>query len=444
MRQVNLKYPAIIIVLLMMAFQACSNDSNPAVPPAPEKDVVSIVERNPLIKIGLLSFSPQKHIYVSITRGTFICYKAGSLDSFGEGIGGSVFKFTGDEDEIQYLEDAESEDEPESTNMKEIRIETADGAVDGFIEVGTSINNLRPYRGTITLILEGKNILVINTLELEDYLTGVVPAEMNPLWEEDALKAQAVASRTYALFNLERYKNRGFDITDDERSQRYGGVDVETSRTDLAVIDTTYEVIAYNDSLACIAFHKESYLETADVVDVWPYTGGLPYLVEVDETLGNVDFSSGGNFPEWSNWASFDELHEALNRDGETFTGGFFSAMTVLGRSENGRIQTIDISGEKNPVVDAVTLMHVLNRNLRENFLPSNKFVMTLEGEGYRFTGNGAGHGVGMNQFGANRRASNGQDYKFILSQYYPGTEVMEIPLDGISVIHNTRIDQIH
>jgi len=435
-----LKY-YIVAVLYILALCSCHNESNPAVPGDPEGDITSIVERNPLVRVGLVSFTPQKHVFISINRGEFKCFVGESLQEFASGIGGDVIKISGTDDMLEYtLEDSE---EAVGVNNTVMRIEVADTTEGANLLIGPSSSALRPYRGSLRLYLEGKNVLAVNELPLEEYLYGVVPAEMDASWPEEALLTQAIVSRTYAIFHLNANDNRGFDLRDDSRNQLYGGISVETDATTNAVIDTNSSVITYENSLAAVVFHHESGGLTADDIDVWPFSGNLPYLEPVSDDTGVVDFSSGGEYESWSNYADFEELHTAFNLDGETFVGDYFSAITILNVSDNGRIRSIDIQGEKNPVVDAITLMQVLNRRIREDFLPSNNFVMTLEENGYRFTGSGKGHGVGLSQWGTYKRALNTQTHEQIIEHYFPGCEITEIPLGGVEVIHNTKVDTL-
>jgi len=440
MRILNKIFIALVLTLIIVGM-GCHNESNPAVPGAPESDVIKIVQRNPEIRVGLLSFTPQKNIYVSSSAGQFKVYVGDGMMEFASGISGETVKFTGEEDMITYT--AAGEDDAVDLNNKEARIEMAEYVDGAYLMVGTSKSDLRPYRGTIRLILEGKNVLVVNSLPLEDYLLGVVPAEMDPSWHKEALKAQAVVSRSYAVFNIERYDKRGFDVADDERSQKYGGVSVESTESTNAVLDTSNQIVKFENRLAVVVFHRESGGQTAASTEVWPDSPDLPYLHGVSDIVGTVDFSKGGQYESWSNRASIDDLREAFNREGDTYVGRYLSTLTVLGTSDSGRVQVIDMIGEKDHVVDTMALAQALNRRIAPDFLPSNKFTMTFEDNGYRFAGSGKGSGVGMSQWGAYQRALGDQDYVQIIQAYFPGTEVSEIPTEGIEVVHNTRVDII-
>jgi stage II sporulation protein D len=104
------------------------------------------------------------------------------------------------------------------------------------------------YRGTLKLVSSSKEgkFHIVNELELEDYLKGVVPAEMPPSWEFEALKAQSIAARSYALANLGKQSRYGFDLKDNTEDQAYGGASVETNRTTRAVEETDGLVLTYD------------------------------------------------------------------------------------------------------------------------------------------------------------------------------------------------------
>jgi stage II sporulation protein D len=135
----------------------------------------------------------------------------------------------------------------------------------------------KPYRGTVTLHVEGRNVLAVNELGLEPYLYGVVPHEMPAGWHPEALKAQAVAARTYAL--ISRRGGRPFDVFADVRSQVYSGIAAEDPRTTAAIDATVGEVLRFGSALASTFFFSTSGGRTAAIQDVWPGSTPQPYLV---------------------------------------------------------------------------------------------------------------------------------------------------------------------
>ena len=137
--------------------------------------------------------------------------------------------------------------------------------------------NGKPYRGTIRVLSGGKTLQVLDVVGLEAYLKGVVPAEMPSAWPPEALKAQAVAARSYALAN--RTKGRDYDLFADTRSQVYGGVDAEVPATSAAVDATRGEVVLYDGTVASTLFFSTSGGRTASAAET---TGtAVPYLVSV-------------------------------------------------------------------------------------------------------------------------------------------------------------------
>jgi stage II sporulation protein D len=135
----------------------------------------------------------------------------------------------------------------------------------------------KPYRGTVTLHVEGQNVLAVNELALEPYLYGVVPHEMPASWHPEALKAQAVAARTYAM--LGRHTGRPFDLFADVRSQVYSGLAGEDARATAAIDATAGEVLRHGANLAATFFFASSGGRTAAIQDVWPTSPPRPYLV---------------------------------------------------------------------------------------------------------------------------------------------------------------------
>src|SRR3954447_19868308 len=141
--------------------------------------------------------------------------------------------------------------------------------------------NGNPYHGTLFVRHAAKKVAVVNVLALDDYVRGVVAGEMPHRWSIAALAAQAVAARSYALATLKPGKD--FDLYSDTRSQVYGGITYETPSSNAAVAKTSNKVLTYNGHVATTFFFSTSGGRTADVRDVWPTLGNIPYLRAVDD-----------------------------------------------------------------------------------------------------------------------------------------------------------------
>jgi len=137
------------------------------------------------------------------------------------------------------------------------------------------------YRGTLLVHAQGRKFTVVNRLPLDRYLRGVVPWEMPDDWHPEALRAQAVVARSYALATLKPRKL--FDVYPDVRSQVYGGIRAEAVSTNLAVGATAGRVLYWNDVIATTFYHSTSGGRTAAIADVWPRATPLPYLVSVPD-----------------------------------------------------------------------------------------------------------------------------------------------------------------
>jgi stage II sporulation protein D len=139
----------------------------------------------------------------------------------------------------------------------------------------------RPYRGTIRVDVQRGRLRTINHVGLEQYLYGVVPAEVPDDWPAEVLKAQAVAARTYALAT--RKSEGDFDLFSDVRSQVYRGLDEEEVTTNRAVDETAGEILEYRGRIVTTYFHSTSGGRTASIADVWPGSSPVPYLVSVED-----------------------------------------------------------------------------------------------------------------------------------------------------------------
>lgn len=138
----------------------------------------------------------------------------------------------------------------------------------------------RWYRGDLIIYnFEGK-LTIVNSLPLEEYLMGVVPAEMPSRWNQEAHKAQAIAARSYALANLNKRASHGYDLKDTAQDQAYGGASSETRQTTLAVLSTKGEVLTYDNKIIPAYYHSSSGGKTIAASEVWAHD--LPYIQSVD------------------------------------------------------------------------------------------------------------------------------------------------------------------
>lgn len=280
------------------------------------------------------------------------------------------------------------------------------------------------YRGEIKIIPSAwaKGLTVVNVVSLDDYLKGVIPCEVVPTWHMDALKAQAVAARTYAVYHKNSYRKGGYDVTDDTRSQVYRGADAETAATTRAVMETAGEIITYAGKPIDAVFHSSGGGYTENSENVWGTS--VPYLRGVPETVKTVP---------WTKNVSLDVFSKTLS--GASPSVGAIkrvklsrlkkSPVKAADRGISGRVKSVELIGTKGKA-------KVSGEKLQELFkLPSTLFDIRRSKKQVIITGYGSGHGLGLSQWGAENMAarSGGKKdyYKNILSHYYPGTEIEKI-----------------
>jgi stage II sporulation protein D len=275
-----------------------------------------------------------------------------------------------------------------------------------FIEM-----NGRCYRGCIEL-RKKKNglLLVINDLDIEDYLRGVIAAEIPFDWEFEALKAQAVASRTYALYQKKMAGKRAYHILATVDGQVYSGKNGERARAVQAVRETAGIIITYEGEVIPAFYHASCGGHTESAMELWGIDA--PYLRGVD-----CDCQEISKYGLWEKRLSPQKIAAALARQGIRLKG--ISKAEIDGITAAGRVKNVAI-------YYAGGIEHVPAETLRAAIgyaaLPSTFFEITMEDSEIIISGRGLGHGVGLCQWGAKEMALRGQDYKTILSHYYPGT----------------------
>ena len=270
-----------------------------------------------------------------------------------------------------------------------------------------------PYRGELRVARSAKGDMdVINVLNVEAYLYGVVPKEMSPKWPLEALKAQAIAARTYVLYQKEKGKDRAYDVLASTASQVYGGAGAEAAISNRAVDETKGMVLLYGGQLALPYFHANSGGMTEEARRVW--SADVPYLKAVRD-----DFSAKAPGYSWKLSLNIDKIRVALNKQGLDL--GQIERLVPLDISPSGRVTKIKIFHEGK---ESVLSGNDFRLKTDPTQVKSTLFKMTNEGDEIHLEGKGSGHGVGMSQWGAYIMAREGLSYGDILRHYYYGVEL--------------------
>ena len=222
------------------------------------------------------------------------------------------------------------------------------------------------YEGELVVRAHGGRLTVVNKLDLEKYLRGVLGFEISPAWALEVLKAQAVISRTYALSQMGRHGSEGFDVCDSDHCQVYKGINVHGASTDKAIIQTRGQVIVYKGALARTFFSSDSGGATSDVRDVWG--SSEPYLVVRSEP-----FPSESPRSEWEVELSAAEIQNALAKKGKSV--GNLREMSIVRRDSAGRPTVLRFAGSAGTVElpSAMFRMLVGAKKVRSTFFEFTK-----------------------------------------------------------------------
>ena len=300
--------------------------------------------------------------------------------------------------------------------------------------------NGRPYRGTLALLRDRTGVTVVNQVGLEAYLLGVISGEMgrrDPS-EQEALRAQAVVSRTYAMRNLGRWRSDGFDLQPTVADQVYGGILAETPEAREAVDATKGQILTWGGQPIDAFFFSTCGGRTADGTEVFR-GADRPYLRSVPDLDGNgVAYCSISPRFRWHEEWTGDALLATLRRSLPAVLAvpasrvDVVREVRVVSRTPSGRVGQLTIAlGSGDVPVDGPLVRQVLRPGTGD-ILRSNTFDLSASRSGRRITrlvadGTGNGHGVGFCQWGAVGRAHAGQDYRRIVAAYYPGTDLQRL-----------------
>jgi stage II sporulation protein D len=303
----------------------------------------------------------------------------------------------------------------------------------------------RTYRGTVLLLAPGdRRITAINVVDLEGYLLGVVPRELGkrPASEIEALKAQAVAARTYAIGNLGGHSDRGFDFYATVLDQVYGGTADEDSIVTRAVRETAGQIITWQGAPIYAYYASTCGGRTAAIEESWPGRNPLPYLRSRSDRIPGTDdhyYCETSNRFHWKTEWTRQQLLDVLATTLRAHTRGkvtdvqVVNDVRVIDRGPSGRT-TLELQADGNRyVLRADSVRWVLRPTPTGGILNSSKIddVDAHMGDHgidrLTISGGGWGHGIGMCQVGAMARARAGQTFTQILKAYYTDVEIARL-----------------
>lgn len=407
------------------------------------KKILSLLAFVAILLIGVPVFAQSEPIHVKIgpTSSSIALSTDGSLMKNGSSVGSS-FNAT-------------------ASNVSESDIFSSSA---GYISIGG-----KPYRGSVRFIISGNQLKSVNIVDVDDYIRDVLPKEIGTTTPIEALKVQAVVSRSFAYANWNKFAKYGYNLDDSSASQAYAGMSVESPMTDRAVAETKGQILYYKGEVANTIFHATSGGETEAIEDVWggnpsPYLKALkdPYSLNTrhatwEATLSSADirraFPSVGQptsleVSERSSTGRIKSMAVVGTSGREVVTGNQFrmklgpikvksanfgtevrarvaerplTVITSTGIRPYAKDRIISAAGIRAGSADSVIRANGLEsasaQTATYNDVMPIRDSITLKGTGY-------GHGVGLSQYGAIEMAKAGKDYKAILSFYYPGTEL--------------------
>jgi stage II sporulation protein D len=308
----------------------------------------------------------------------------------------------------------------------------------GLLKIGT-----RRYPGRLRVRVVGTGLDLVNEVEIEDYLRGVLPGEIPPGFLPEAQKALAVAARTYAL--VQSGKHGEFDLCDGPHCQMYVGHRA-SARRGLAAVKATRHLCVWSGRELAYTFYEadcggeSTSAETVPLSDKPP--GPIPYLVPVrDAGRTGPDYCAESPYHRWVRQFPREELERRLATEPETVVGRLLG-LRITESDPTGRALAVEIRSESLPEMTGFTAPDpnaaaetrtvsawIFRRAVGPLALKSLMMRLSQpKPEVYRFAGSGFGHGLGLCQIGANGMAKRGFTFRQILAHYYPGTKVRALP----------------
>jgi len=293
--------------------------------------------------------------------------------------------------------------------FSKIRVTVPDGALiylDG-----------RSFRGSVDIIKkDNMKLSVINRIALEEYLYGVLYNEVSHRWPIEAIKAQAITARTFALYQARQNKLQDYDLTNDIYSQVYSGATSERWSTTRAVKLTLGKVLAYKGDIFPTYYHATCGGKTEDAANLWN--------IDMEPLKGSeCGFCKESPHYKWTKNIPLPEIEQKLGESG--YKVGKIKSVIVMARNKSGRVDKIEIKDDSD--VSCMLTGKDFRKMVGPNDLRSTNFEPSINNDKLVLSGIGWGHGVGMCQWGAKGMAGHGKNAEEILKIYYPGAEITAI-----------------
>lgn len=279
-------------------------------------------------------------------------------------------------------------------------------------------------RGSVKLIKQRGRFLVVNSLDIEKYLVGVLLGEVPSAWPLEALKVQAIASRTYALYQRARERYIHYDLVATTMDQVYKGASSPNptaferrsrAKVAKAVNATRGQFVAFNGRPILAAFHSTAAGQTEDALQVW--SEDLPYLTGVA-----CPWDHKSKYYDWTREIPITTLEQRLRNNG--YGVGVVASITPMIMTRSDRVGSLRILHSKG---ELVIRGEDFRKSLGYTALMSTNFEIEHFGKNVVFRGKGAGHGVGLCQWGAKELAESGLTAHAILRYYYPGAVIQRL-----------------
>ncbi|MDR2396126.1 MAG: SpoIID/LytB domain-containing protein [Endomicrobium sp.] len=277
--------------------------------------------------------------------------------------------------------------------------------------------NSQAYNGYLCIKKLKNKMTVINVLAIEEYLKGVLPREVGASWPIEALKSQAVISRTYTIANFNKHKDQGFDLCSTTHCQVYGGLSHHTHLTNQAVNETNREVLTYKDKVIQAVFHATCGGHTDSPEYVWNWQD-IPHYLKGRK----CGYCNNAPYITWEQVLDEHFINEKLSQNNKI---GKIKKINIKGKTSAKAAKEVEIVHSKGSINLNAYQFRILVDPWK---IKSHTFEsIKVKNDKIYFKGKGWGHKVGLCQEGTKGMAQKGKTYKKILLYFYPKTKIETI-----------------